>query len=137
MSHPTPIRHDPRISCNFIQLPNSGKYSTNYEAHYAVFPSFLAFSSSLMQICSSSHSKSNLQSLSPLTNNVSYSFGFHFHLSICNLVHFNTKHFSHLHLFVLYKIMSPIFKLNVPPHSTYKVNVFFNIHFCMRPHAGL
>jgi hypothetical protein len=32
---------------------------------------------------------------------------------------------SHLHLFVLYKIMSPTYKVNVPPHSTYKAHVFF------------
>jgi hypothetical protein len=112
----------PRTSCNFIHLLNSCKYSTNYEARYAVFPSLLAFSASLMQIFPSSHYKLNLQSLGPLTNNVFYSFGLSFYLSSCNSVHFNTNYFSHWHLFVLYKIMSPTF--NVPPHSTYKVHVF-------------
>jgi hypothetical protein len=89
-----------------------------------VFPSLLAFSVTLMQIFSSSHSKLNLQSLCPFTNNVSYSFGFSFHLGLCHSVHFNTKHCSHLHLFVLCKIMSPTYKVNVPPLSIYKAHVF-------------
>jgi len=89
-----------------------------------VFPSLLAFFAALMQIFSSSHSKFNLQSLCPFTNNVSYSFGFSFHLGLCHSVHFNTNHCSHLHLFVLYKIMSPTYKVNVPPHSIYKAQFF-------------
>jgi hypothetical protein len=88
----------------------------------------------LVQIFSSSHSKLNLKSLCPLTNSVSYSFGFgfgfgfSFHLSLSNPVHFNTNHCSHLYLFVLYKIMSPTFKVNVPRHSIYKAHVFLTFN---------
>ena len=124
------------MSCNLFRLLNPCKYGTNYESITAVFPSLLKFSASLMQILSPSLSKLNLQSFCPLTNNVSYSFGFSFHLSLYNSFNFNTNNFSHLHLFVLYKITSQTFKVDVPPHSIYKVH-FFNIHCHMRPHAGL